>query len=54
LEVQILATTEKSESVPAPLEEKELLRRKWLLLLWGSVEMMRSVWGSCWIVEWRR
>jgi hypothetical protein len=32
----------------APLEEKELLRRKWLLLLWGSVEA--SLKRSCWIV----
>ena len=33
----------------APLEEKELLRRKWLLLLWGSVEA--GLKRSCWIVE---
>jgi len=32
----------------APLEEKELLRRKWLLLLWGSVEA--GLKRSCWIV----
>jgi len=32
----------------APLEEKELLRRKWLLLLWASVEA--SLKRSCWIV----
>jgi hypothetical protein len=32
----------------APLEEKELLRKKWLLLLWGSVEA--GLKRSCWIV----
>jgi hypothetical protein len=36
----------------APLEEKELLRRKWLLLLWASMEagLKRSYWimGRIW------